>query len=333
MVTLMMHSEEKMETVEIVREEVEGKREGKMGDTLESTMNSTSHLYINSVSGGVRTPEEDGEDTKKEANLTSDVSVKSTEDSSSVQEETEEDEEEKKKREKKIAERLCTVCKEKEGIYRCSRCLQRTCSLVCYKAHEKQKRENQRNLLPSPSPASHLASHQTEKKHGEAKALSNKSEEEERERSAGKKDRQGPQAEDAETRKDVSLSESSSSSSISFSSSSSASLSSPCPLIRRRVEAVKNLRAFDDQVFLKDYRLLEEASRAVEAAARQWKIDAEDCAQKSKRRSVSPSSHFSLSFSLAFSLTNTALFFSPVFRLKIHFSWISAFIFCFLSSS
>ncbi|PHJ25600.1 hit zinc finger protein [Cystoisospora suis] len=269
-----------METF-VVREEVEGNREGKMSDRKESMMNITGHSYVNSVSGGgVHTPEDEGEGTKKEGNIMSNVSVKSTEDSSSVQEEIDEDEEEKKRRDKRIAERLCTVCKEKEGIYRCSRCLQRTCSLVCYKAHEKQKQEDQRNLL-----LSHSSFHQTEKKQGDARALSHEGKgEEERERSGAQKDRRPPQEEDAERMKDISLSKSSSSS-VSFSSSTpTSSFSSPCPLIRRRVEAVKSLRDFNDQLFVKDYRLLEEASRAVEAAARQWKIDAEECAQKSKRR-------------------------------------------------
>ncbi|KYK62706.1 HIT zinc finger protein [Toxoplasma gondii TgCatPRC2] len=134
------------------------------------------------------------------------------------------------------SERLCVVCQSKEGIYRCSRCLRRTCSLACYKAHEKRPGQHREVFRSSSSSAS---------------------------------------------------ASSSASSSLS-SSSSGASAEGGCPLLRSRVDYVA-LRDFDEKFLFRDFRLVEEAARVVEAAARHWRREADECAHRNrKRRSVHP---------------------------------------------
>lgn len=289
--------------------------------------------------GAVRTPEEEAEEEEgggKKAVMMpvrTDVSVRSTEASpSSIREggegsslEEDEEEEEREKKKMKDKERLCCICREKEGIYRCARCLQRTCSLPCYKAHEKRKREDgQRNAaalgLHQPTSPEQGRSLQPQEKHRDrADGLDRKEKDEGKEENVPqlttlgepcegrqdsghlqeKEDRHFPQ-------EDTLVG-----SSTLLSSSSSSSI---CPLIRPRVQPVRCLRDFDDQVFLKDFRLLEEASRAVEAAARQWRADAEDSAQKSKRRSVVLLLAFFFFFSSPCLFSSFSLLFCPIQR-------------------
>ncbi|CBZ50275.1 putative HIT zinc finger domain-containing protein [Neospora caninum Liverpool] len=198
-------------------------------------------------------------------------------------------------------ERRCVVCQVKEGIYRCARCLRRTCSLGCYKAHEKRPREH-RDVFHSSSPSSPAPPPPPP-----AASPASPSARPEGDNSAGGSS--APQAEPATAsveRLNVGAAATQSSTAptgesdlrasppsgahaapSSLSASSLAS-SGGCPLVRSRVDFVA-LRDFDENFLLRDFRLVEEAARVVEAAARHWRCEAEECAQRNrKRRSVHP---------------------------------------------
>ncbi|PFH31168.1 hypothetical protein BESB_030420 [Besnoitia besnoiti] len=177
-------------------------------------------------------------------------------------------------------ERTCVVCQAKEGIYRCARCLCRTCSLACYKAHERrprQRREILHSQAPPPPPSSEAA-----------RAPYGETEEAQAPKPGHASATASLPASSAASSASIELSSAASSAHPALPASASGADSGGCPLVRCRVKPVA-LRDFDEASLLRDFRLVEEAARVVEAAVRHWRCEAEDCAQRNrKRRSVHP---------------------------------------------